>query len=79
MAGGALEVLLHGGLSDALYVRGALNSKKGIQTTEPKSVRGALGTLMSFRAKRTGANSLTKEEAVRALERDPYIEVIPDA
>ena len=76
---GALEVLLHGALSDALYVRGALNNQKGIQTTEPKPVRGALGVLMSFRVKGTGANSLTKEEAVRALERDPYIEVLPNA
>lgn len=79
MASGAVEVLLHGGLSDAEYVRGALNNQKGVQTTGPKRVSGALGVLMSFRAKGTEANPLTKEKAIRVLKKDRYIEVMPNA
>jgi hypothetical protein len=77
--GGAVEVLLDGGPSDAEYVRGAFKSQKGVQTTEPKSVPGALGVLMSFRAKATDASPLTKEKAVRALKKDRYIEVMANA
>ena len=78
MAGEELEVLLHGGQSDAEYVRGALKNLKGVRTTEPKPVRGALGVLMSFRAKGSDGNTLTKEKAVRILKKDPYLEVMPD-
>ena len=79
MAGGAVEVLLHGGLSDAEYVRGALNNQKGVQTTEPRQVPGAVGILMSFRAKGSGANPLTKTRAIQILKRDRYIEVMANA
>jgi hypothetical protein len=79
VAGGAVEVLLHGGTSDAEYVRGSLNNQKGVQTTNPKPVSGALGVLMSFRAKGTEANPLTKEKILRALKKDPYIEVMSNA
>ncbi len=79
MAGGAVEIFLHGGLSDAEYVRGSLNNQKGIQTTEPKQVPGALGTLVSFRAKGTEAAPLTKQKTIRALKKDRYIEVMPNA
>jgi len=79
MAGGVIEVLLHGGLSDAEYVRGSLKNHKGIKTTDPKLVSGALGVLMSFRAKGTAANPLTKEKAIRVLKKDQYIEVVSNA
>jgi hypothetical protein len=79
MAGGTLEILLHGGRADAEYVRGALNNHKGIQTTEPKQVPGAVGILMSFRAKGNGANPLTKAKAIRILKHDRYIEVMANA
>ncbi len=79
MAGGAVEILLHGGLSDAEYVRGALNNQKGVQTTDPKPVSGAIGVLMSFRAKGTKANPLTKNKAVQILKKDQYIEVMTNA
>ena len=79
MAGGAVEILLHGGLSDAEYVRGALNNQKGVQTTEPRQVPGAVGILMSFRAKGSGANPLTKARAIQILKRDRYIEVMANA
>jgi hypothetical protein len=75
---GSLEILLHGGRSDAEYIRGALKNQKGVRTTEPKSVPSAPGILMSFRAKGTEADPLTKERALRVLKDDPYIEVTPD-
>ncbi len=78
-AGGVLEILLHGGPSDAQYVRGALNNQKGVNTTEPKSVAGALGILMSFLASGTKEHQLTKEKTVRVLKKDPYIHVMPNA
>jgi hypothetical protein len=78
-ARGMLEILLRGNTSDAKYVRGALNNQKGVKTTDPKPVGGALGVAMSFRAKGTEANPLTKEKAIRVLKKDPYIEVLPNA
>ena len=79
MADGTLQILLQGGRSDAEYVRGALDNQKGVQTTEPKQVPGAVGILMSFRAKGSGANPLTKTRAIQILKRDRYIEVMANA
>jgi hypothetical protein len=79
LAGGGVEVLLHGRLSDAEYVRGVLNGHKGVQTTEPKAPPGAAGVLMSFRARGAPTDPLTKERVIRVLRKDPYIEVMPDA
>jgi acid stress-induced BolA-like protein IbaG/YrbA len=79
MAGGAVEVLVHGGLSDAEYVRGALNNQKGIQTSEPKQVPGAPGVLMSVRAKGTAAAPLTRDKTLKLLRKDRYVEVMPNA
>jgi hypothetical protein len=79
LAGGAVEVLLHGGPSDAEYVRGTLNNRRGVHTTEPTQVPGAVGVLMSFRAKGTAATPLTKAKAIRILNSDQYIRVMPDA
>jgi hypothetical protein len=76
VAGGYIEVLLRGGPSDAEYVRGAIRNQKGVQTTEPKSVEGAPGVLMTFRAKGTEATPLTKDRVIRVLKQDPYIEVV---
>jgi hypothetical protein len=53
--------------------------QKGVTTSEPKPVAGATRGLMSFRAKGTEANPLTKEKAVRVLKKDPYIEVSANA
>ena len=50
-AGGAVEILLRGGGSDAEYVRGVLGNQKGVRTTEPKQLADVGGTLMSFQAK----------------------------
>ena len=61
--GGTVEVQLHGIPSDAEYVRKALANHNGIHTTEPKPVSGAVGVLMSFRAKGTEASVLTKDNA----------------
>ena len=74
-----MEVVLHGRLADAEYVRGALKSQQGVQTSEPKESPGAIGILMSFRAKGSNANPLTKAKALRVLKADPYIEVVPNA
>lgn len=79
MAGGDVEVLLHGGAPDAEYVRGVLNNQKGVRTSEPKQVAGAVGVLMSLRAKGTESTPLTKAKAIRVLKRDPYIEVMPNS
>ncbi len=73
---GSLEVLLHGGYSDAKYVRRALNNQEGVTTTEPEQSPGARGILMTFRAKGTDANPLTREKAANVLEADSYIEVM---
>ncbi len=78
-AGGAFEILVNGGHTDAEYVRGAIKKQKGVQTTDPKQVPGAPGILMSFRAKRTGSTPLTKAEILRILKKDQYIQVmLPD-
>jgi hypothetical protein len=74
-----VEILLHGGLSDAEYVRGVLNNRKGVQTYGPKAVSGAIGVLMSFLAKGSEADPLTKEKAIQALKKDRYIEVVENA
>jgi hypothetical protein len=79
LARGAVEVLLNGGSSDAEYVRGTLKSQKGIHTTEPKQVPGAVGILMSFRVKGTESTPLTKAKVIRILNSDQYIRVMPDA
>ena len=76
---GSLEVLVHGGYSDATYVRGALNNQKGVETTEPEQSPGAIGILMAFYAKGTEANPLTRERAIAALASDQYIQVMQDA
>ena len=76
--GGSLEVVLHGTYSDAEYVRGALNNQKGVTTSEPAPSPGAVGVLMTFLAKGTQANPLTKETAARALEADKYIRVMQE-
>jgi hypothetical protein len=78
LARGDIEVRLHGGLSDANYVRTVLG-EAGAQTTAPKPVKEAAGILMSFRAKRSGANPLTKEKAIRALSGDKQIMVMAQA
>lgn len=79
MAGGAVDVLLHGGPPDAAYVRGALNNQKGVKTTDPKPAPNMVGTFMHFRATGTEATPLTKGRTIRVLKGDRYIEVMPDA
>ncbi len=79
MAGGAVDVLLHGGPPDAAYVRGALNNQKGVKTTAPKPASNMVGTFMHFRAKGTDTAPLTKDRAIHVLKGDRYIEVMPDA
>ena len=73
---GSLEVLLHGGYSDALYVRGALNNHKGVTTSEPAQCPGAIGVLMTFSARGTEADPLTREKAAEILRADQYIHVM---
>ena len=79
IAGGTVEVLLHGRHSDAAYVRGALDNVKGVRTTEPKQVPGARADLLSFQAKGPHADPLTKAKAIRVLKNDPYIEILAKA
>jgi hypothetical protein len=79
MPGGTVRIVLHGGLSDAEYVRGALDNQKGVQTTKPKQVAGAVGVLTSFLSKGPKADPLTKEKALRVLKKDRSIEVMANA
>ena len=79
MVGGTVEIVLHGRLADAEYVRGTLKNQKDVETTKPKESPGGIGVLMYFRAKGTVANPLTKAKAIRVLKADPYIEVMPKA
>ncbi len=73
---GWIEVMLRGNLSDAQYVRGALNNQKGVITTDPQPSPGAKGVLMTFRARGTETNPLTKEKAIHLLKTDAYIAVM---
>ncbi len=79
LAGGTVEIVLHGGLSDAEYVRLAIQKQNGVRTTNPQPVSGAIGVLISFRAKGSEANPLTKDKAIRILKKDQYIEVMTNA
>jgi hypothetical protein len=79
IAPGEVEVLVHGGWSDAEYVRGALNNQKGVQTTVPHPSPGAPGVMMSFRVKGSTANPLTREKVMQILGHDKYIEVMAHA
>ena len=79
MAKGAVDILLHGGPSDAEYVRGTFNNQKGVRTSEPKSSGEVQGVMMSFRATGPAKEPLTKEKAIRVLKEDPYIEVMANA
>ena len=78
LANGSLEVKLHGMESDATYVRGTLDNQKGVTTTNPQHSEGA-EFLMTFQAKGTGENPLTKEKAISVLAADQYIEVMQNA
>jgi hypothetical protein len=64
MAGGAVEVAVAGRLSDAEYVRRALNNQKGVRTTEPRYAPDAGVAVISFRAKGTAADPLTRANLV---------------
>lgn len=79
MAGGAVEILLHGGVSDAQYVRELLQNQKGVQTSDPKPVTGTNDQLVSVHAKGTKANPLTKAKTIQLLTMDQYIEVMSNA
>ena len=76
LTSGALEIVLQGPLSDANYVRKVLTGQNGIKTTVPRPREGIDGILMSFRAKGSDADPLTKEKAKRILKKDKYIEVM---
>jgi hypothetical protein len=74
---GGVEVHLHGGASDADYVRAVLRRATGVETTEPTRSDGGHRILMQFQAKGTSTATLTKERAKQALESDEYIEMTP--
>lgn len=78
LGAGSLKVIVRGGYSDAIYVRGALANQKGVTVTEPQPIAGA-PFLMSFEARGTEADPLTKARAILVLQSDPYIEVLQNA
>ena len=77
--GGGIEILLQGTPSDADYVRRILDAQMGIQTTEPKQSPAAPGISMTFTAKGTPANPLTREKVLDVLKKDKYVELMPHA
>jgi hypothetical protein len=78
-SGGTVKVVLHGGPSDAEYVRGVFKNQKGVETTKPEYPPGAVGVLMSFEARGPKTDPLTRQKALRLLKSDPYIEILPKA
>ena len=78
-AKGAVDILLHGGPSDAEYVRRTFKNQTDLRTSEPKSAGAVKGVMMSFRATGTAKEPLTKEKAIQVLKQDPYIEVMTNA
>jgi hypothetical protein len=78
-AGGSVEVVLDGGPPDAEYIRGLLDSQKGVKTSDPEHAHGAAGVLMSVRAKGTSKNPLTKEKVIRILKGSNYVQLVPNA
>ena len=79
MTGGAFQIVLHGGPSDAEYVREVIRNQKGVEAGIPEQCPGAIGILMSFQAERAAPTPLTKAEILRALKKDQYIQVMPNA
>lgn len=79
MAGGTVEIMLHGKLSDAEYVRGLFNNEKGVETSQPRYSPGTHNIMMSFRAKGAVGHPLTKAKAKQMLEQAPYLEVMSNA
>jgi hypothetical protein len=76
---GRFEILLHGGKSEADYVRAVLDKQEGVRTTDPKQDPGAIGILMTFFAFSDNLKRLTKVKILRMLRADRYIEVMSDA
>lgn len=76
MPDGSISILLRGKSTDAEYVRGALKNLKGVATTIPEESPGAAGILISFQAKGTPANPLTRDRVIQVLEDDPYISLM---
>lgn len=74
-----VEVLVHGGVAEAEYVREVLDRVDGTKTTEPAPSEGAAGILVTFKARGSAEAPLTKERAIKALKADRYIEVVPGA
>ena len=75
-AGGAVEVVVFGHLSDAQHLREAVNGRSGVRTTEPKPVSTIPGVLISFRAKGTATKPLTRDKVLRLLKGDTFIELL---
>jgi acid stress-induced BolA-like protein IbaG/YrbA len=71
IAAGTIEVVVDGSPSDAEYVRGILNNQENVRTTKPTRAQDGL---FSFQVK-----GLTMEGVLRFLEKDAYIEVLPEA
>lgn len=74
-----VEVLLHGGTSDASYVGAALGRLGKLKISEPIQVPGAPGILMKITAKGNGSSHMTKAAAIDAMRKDRYIEVLEGA
>lgn len=76
---GSVEIFLHGGRTDAEYVRGALSNQKGVTTTEPSDSPGGAGIFTTFLARGSDVNPLTEAMVERILSADPYIAVMNSA
>ncbi len=72
---GIVEVVVHGSIADADFVRRALADENRIDMTEPKQVPRAPGILVSFRAKSRTEVPLTRQKMLELLKNSPYIGV----
>lgn len=79
MGAGTFEILLHGGPSDATFVKEIVDGLEGVTTTQPTSEPGAAGILMTFRVRGSTERPLTKSQILEALRGDQYVEVMPNA
>lgn len=75
--GHVVEVVLHGGLDDARYVRDVLDQIPGVVTSEPFEQPGDTGVFYSLKASRPQGDSLDEDEVRDALTNDGAVEFVP--
>lgn len=75
LADGSLQIMIHGGLSEAEYVSGTLKMSKGVAVSDLVVGKGA-PECVYINARGTSANPLTRDSALRLLCADERIQVM---